>query len=84
MCDRIIMPNGDDLWSISKDPKYKNYKFCLCLNTLKEILAWIVDNIPELQFGESLIIERSPGFGYIVEIKKEVIKLKMKNRKVKI
>jgi len=52
---------------ISKD---KGDDVCLCWNSEKEILIWIVSNISELKLGETLIIHRSPGFGYEVSIKK--------------
>jgi hypothetical protein len=40
---------------------------CLCWSTEKEILTWIVNNIPQLEYDQQLIILRDPA-GYEVKI----------------
>lgn len=64
MCDRIIMPDGSEIESI------KGEDVCLCGNSQREILTWIVEHLPALEFDETVNINRGP-FGYIVTIKKE-------------
>jgi hypothetical protein len=64
MCDRIIMPDGNEITYLSKED------VCLCGNNQKEILTWIVNNVPELQHEECLVIERDISLGYIVKINK--------------
>ena len=68
MCDRIIMPNGVEITSITEDP----YN-CLCNQTQDDILIWIIQNLSKsttpLKRGSVLRIERDP-FGYLVTIEK--------------
>lgn len=61
MCDRIIMPDGTEIESI------KGTNECLCGISQREILTWIVEHLPNLEFDQELIINRSP-FGYEVSI----------------
>ena len=64
MCDRIIMPDGSEVESIQGEDE------CLCGNTQRQILIWIVEHLPNLEFDETVSINRDP-FGYFVTIKKE-------------
>lgn len=85
MCDTIIMPDGKEVETISQE---NGEDVCLCWNTQREVLHWIIDDLPDvgaeiglakntpLIFGDKFIIERTP-FGYTVSIKKE--KKKRKN-----
>ena len=61
MCDKIIMHDGKIIDTISADG------LCLCSNTQKEILTWIILHLPELQFDENVTITYNP-FGYLVNI----------------
>ena len=43
---------------------------CFCYSTNNEILQWIVEHVPEFQFGTTLQIKRDP-FGWIVALGEE-------------
>lgn len=66
MCDRIIMPDGTEIESIKGEDE------CLCGNSQREILTWIVEHLPALEFDDVLKIGRDP-FGYVVIIQKRVV-----------
>ena len=63
MCDRIIMPDGTEIESIKGDDE------CLCGNSQREILIWIVEHLPMLEFNDVVSINRDL-FGYYVSIAK--------------
>ncbi len=64
MCDRIIMPDGTEIESIKGDDE------CLCGNSQREILIWVVEHLPKLEFDDIVSINRGP-FGYYVSIAKK-------------
>ena len=64
MCDRIIMHDGIEIESIDFDGS------CLCGRTQKEILIWIILQLPELQFYDVVEIKRDP-FGYYIKIQED-------------
>lgn len=64
MCDRIIMPDGKEIESIKGDGE------CLCGNSQREILTWIVEHLPVLEFDDVVSINHDP-FGYYVSIAKK-------------
>ena len=68
MCDRIIMPDGKEITSITEDPDD-----CLCNQEQDGILFWIIQNLSKsttpLKINDVLRIERDP-FGYLVTIEK--------------
>ena len=64
MCDYIIMPNSEEeVYSIVEDGT------CLCQNTQEEILRWIVQHLPNVEFDEEIEIVRN-CCGWEVYIKK--------------
>lgn len=69
MCDRIIMPDGSEIETIDED------ELCLCGNSQKEILTWIIDHIPDLSIGDELDIAHTP-FGWEVSIEKSLVAIR--------
>ena len=63
MCGTILMPDGIEIDSIVEDGT------CTCQNTQKEILEWIVQHLPEIEFDEHVEILRT-CFGWEVSINK--------------
>ena len=63
MCDTIIMPDGKEINSIVEDGT------CTCQHTQKEILEWIVQRLPDIEFDEHVKIVRT-CFGWEVYIDK--------------
>ena len=61
MCDRIKMPDGRLIKSISQNGEY------LCANTQAEIRTWIIEHTRSLEIGERLMIEHTL-FGWDVSI----------------
>ena len=64
MCDRIIMHDGIEIGSIAFDGS------CLCGRTQKEILIWIILQLPDLQIDETVEIKRD-SFGYFIKIQED-------------
>lgn len=61
MCDRIIMPDGNEIESLTED------NICFCGTSQKDILIWIVEHLPVLEFDDVVSIHRDV-FGYFVSI----------------
>ncbi len=72
MCDRIIMHDGIEVESMDFDGS------CLCGRSQKEILVWIILQLPELQFDDAVEIKRDP-FGYNIKIKEDAQKQESKS-----
>ena len=60
-CGKIKMPDGTVIHSISPSEE------CPCDCSTAEILAYIVDNVPDFKIGNKLTIEYLP-FGWNVSI----------------
>ena len=56
------MPDGTEIESIKGDE-------CLCGNSQREILMWIIEHLPPLKLDSVISINRDP-FGYSISIKK--------------
>lgn len=63
MCDIISMPDGRLVDSISED------EACLCVNTQKEILTWIVQELPAIEDDQTIEILKTFS-GWEVSIRK--------------